>query len=53
MLHAHCKNLTFHNILPSLFYSQQIKSDGVIFMHDSICHMVGMKILLAGIQEFN
>ena len=63
MLHAHCKNLTFHNILPkwkacccpyrqnknkSLFYSQQIKSDGVIFMHDSICHMVGVKILLAG-----
>lgn len=29
-------------------YSQQIKSDGVIFMHDSICHMAGMKRLLAG-----
>lgn len=29
-------------------FSQQIKSDGVIFMHDSICHMVGMKRLLAG-----
>ena len=29
-------------------YSQQIKSDGVIFMHDSICHMVDMKRLLAG-----